>query len=95
MQEYEKIFKDLKGIFREQLKSFTLAFNKSGKDPDTLVNDEVDKFLIDTINANIEDISQDNNKALQVMVSIFMLMLVNNIEEENYESDESEEQEVE
>ena len=89
MKPYEKIFKDLKALYGLQLNEFVKQFDKSGGDPDDLLGDEVEDFLINTINKNIEDL-RDNTKAMNALVAIFMMMFINKIEADFTEPEEKE-----
>lgn len=79
MKNYEKIYIDLVGIFNIQLKEFTRQYMQVGSDPDSLLTDEVEDFLVSKINNGLDDLHK-NEKAMQVAVAVFMTMLINNIE---------------
>jgi len=79
MKNYEKIYIDLVGIFNIQLKEFTRQYMQSGADPEELLSDEVEDFLVTKVNNGLDDL-HNNTNAMQVAVATFMTMLINNIE---------------
>lgn len=81
MNEYERIYTDLRAIFTLQLKEFYRQYKLSHSDPSPLLTEEVEDFLVTKINNGLEDL-HDNKNALDVAVSVFMTMLINNIEAE-------------
>lgn len=81
MKDYEKIYIDLTGIFNIQLKEFTRQYKLSGANPELLLSDEVEDFLITKVNNGLDDLHKNTN-AMQVAVAVFMTMLINNIEAE-------------
>jgi hypothetical protein len=82
MKDYEKIYIDLVGIFNIQLKEFTRQYKLSGANPEDLLSDDVEDFLVNKVNAGLDDLHKNSN-AIQVAVAVFMTMLINNIEAED------------
>lgn len=82
MNDHEKIYLDLKGIFNLQLKEFYRQWKVAGNVADPMLSDEVENFLVDKINNGIDNL-HDNKKAIEVVVAVFMTMLINNIENDN------------
>jgi hypothetical protein len=82
MNDHEKIYLDLKGIFNLQLKEFYRQWKLAGNSADPMLSDEVENFLVDKINGGIDNL-HDNKKAIEVVVAVFMTMLINNIENDN------------